>query len=96
MTTGCLWPQFYTIFGAIWAGICAELAHFFFFLWFVPDSGKAWQVRSSKRGWASILAYAVHVYLVKAPTWLGHLRYFLGPKPDAARATVLSEWKRET
>jgi len=56
---------------------------------------KAWLVKSSNRGGASILAYAVHVYLVKVPPWLGHLRYFLGRKPDAAEATVLSEWERE-
>lgn len=56
---------------------------------------KAWQVRSSTRGGASILAYAMHVYLVKVPTWLGHLRYFLGRKPGAAEAAVLSEWDRE-
>lgn len=58
---------------------------------------KAWQVRDRSRDLRSVLAYAAHTYLVKLPTWEGHLRFFLrrftGPR-ETPEATVKMVWER--
>jgi cellulose synthase/poly-beta-1,6-N-acetylglucosamine synthase-like glycosyltransferase len=58
---------------------------------------KAWQSRRRGRDLRSVLAYATHTYLVKLPTWEGHLRFFLDRKlggRDRPEARVRMVWEK--